>query len=1679
MSIVINTSNSNDVLYAATSDVLETYCSGYNTNSITVSCGQTNTITKIEFLPDPYGSKFANSFAIQIVWSTGAKQEILFGCADPSVNGARWVTSNGVTLSQTQDETNTPTTITVSRVNTEGTKGSIVTRATINDYWVANYGLAPALLDPSQMDTTVGSYVNPAVWYWNRGNDGGKSIEEISRNLSWTKPSTGVPIYYIIVLWKGYALDDVRQNNNIGTIMAASGRSISLVDQSTWWSADTAVSGKKMKYTIHAIYNGGPNPSFSTAYNSVLTSSSTGLGGSAIEDWAMWWEWNTPPTRYNIKFYEQNKSTPLTDGYGTAYDYYAPRGANIAGPTDIKINGIDVSDNYILLGYYKKVGSGSWSSDAITTINNLGAVQDEDLSFAQKLGPNQFTIYWKNWDGSALNPSSTIVDYGVVPTFTGATPTRPNSGGYSYTFSGWSPTPVAATADATYTAQFSQTDIRYTVTYKANGSGQADVQVVWWEETYTIKAADTFTREDYVFGGWNTSSDATGDWYEPGSTYTGMRNLTLYAIWIPEWDYYVDIDILHYVKPSLKIAAKRHSLERADDVTLVVKPTLHPLYDTSNNDKNFVTDTSKINYREEDPEDPNVDYRGNTNNDWRNLQYINSVTDETREEYRDSDYDYPTYHTEGTLINSLYRTDLIVPEGVFDIDKEYHLEARLTDALASYGLKSPYTDLALSTGDVSGTKTMGNQSIGNSNRYNCQSDWSNVALLLKYITKLLVHNPFMDEVLKESRELTIVDDKPVWEKQLRTGSNPPETDFWQIREHTQGKANLLSEIDKLLKDRSNAMSVNGFTQAEIADLLIPTLKRALVKDENLVYDPSQIRPLLEILGRINPSHDKIKLENNEYAEYKGYEELTVGDLEIAQKLDTLISSARILEVDGERHQGDTNWIPSDRVNKTGSNNTIRDTDYKNVELKNFEQNQAEGSAQSTIDHIYDYDISQLDLKNSLSDLTYILSRMVHRQLGDEDPVFNESTMSRDQLMNYWDSTNNRFKDTAFRKWKPSTSEWLVPENDISEYTQYDLVSNYNTIAGSEALDPSNDYGANDFLNNGCNATCMGLCTSGCYGSCVGSCATACGDSCFFGCQNNCYTSCGGGCDSTCRETCSSSCGGNCSGTCVGNCSNTCTGSCTGTCGVGCSGACEAKCKRSCTSGCSNQCTGACQNHCTNSCSTSCGSNCSGSCKGSCKGNCSGGCNTSCGDSCNRGCSKGCGGGCSNSCATSCGSGCEKSCSNTCELICTHACEDDCEYSCSTSCIAVCASSCSTRCTGSCSTVCTNDCKESCIINCTGNCKKTCSTDCYRDCQIECTDECKTLCTDGCSTTCIGTCIKVCWQTCSVGCSNNCGKSCTVDCAANCATTCSAFCETECSNVCKANCSNNCGDKCKVNCTTVCLGSCQAGCGSNCGGLCGGGCNSYCQGQCATNCDTACGSGCATSCVAYCTESCKDSCASGCHTSCTGACISTCSGSCSGTCVGTCGASCRETCASCDTSCTATCMITCQTDCSANCGNNCSSGCKASCSGTCGKNCYTACQGGCEESCGKNCTGGCINSCSGTCGTSCSTSCGTSCNSDCQGTCKNQCSTECSSNCSAACSASCSGTCGESCTGSCLDSCDTDCTGKCVTTCSGGCQGGCGAGCSTGCESSCQGACFNSCSTTCHAGCVGTAKLAIA
>jgi len=110
--------------------------------------------------------------------------------------------------------------------------------------------------------------------------------------------------------------------------------------------------------------------------------------------------------------------------------------------------------------------------------------------------PTQYTVVFKNWDGSVLQ--SMQVEEGQIPQYTGATPIKPDDAQYTYTFSGWTPQIVAATADATYTATFTATpkgqgidDVQSAPTQCTKVIRDGQLFILRGDKTYTLQGQET------------------------------------------------------------------------------------------------------------------------------------------------------------------------------------------------------------------------------------------------------------------------------------------------------------------------------------------------------------------------------------------------------------------------------------------------------------------------------------------------------------------------------------------------------------------------------------------------------------------------------------------------------------------------------------------------------------------------------------------------------------------------------------------------------------------------------------------------------------------------------------------------------------------------------------------------------------------------------------------------------------------------------------------------------------------------------------------------------------------------------------------------------------------------------------------------------------------------------------
>ena len=203
-----------------------------------------------------------------------------------------------------------------------------------------------------------------------------------------------------------------------------------------------------------------------------------------------------------------------TPGTATAtHQYNASSNAVTIPITAAKLHNADDS--------YTETATAS-ASDVINYVNGVwGGAADITVGFDANGGEGTMTAWTGKPNTSTDLPKNTF--------------TREN-----YTFTGWNTKAdgsgkgyadganVSFDADTTLYAQWTQNPV---ITFDANGGeGTMGTQTVKPDEA-TALTANSFTRADYDFAGWNTEADGTGTTYVDKAEITTDTDITLYAQW--------------------------------------------------------------------------------------------------------------------------------------------------------------------------------------------------------------------------------------------------------------------------------------------------------------------------------------------------------------------------------------------------------------------------------------------------------------------------------------------------------------------------------------------------------------------------------------------------------------------------------------------------------------------------------------------------------------------------------------------------------------------------------------------------------------------------------------------------------------------------------------------------------------------------------------------------------------------------------------------------------------------------------------------------------------------------------------------------------------------------------------------------------------------------------------------
>ena len=195
-------------------------------------------------------------------------------------------------------------------------------------------------------------------------------------------------------------------------------------------------------------------------------------------------------------------------------------------------------------GLVKAMGAGFVN---ITARTNNGLEDYVTFEVTVKpVDPVYYTIRFLNWDGAELQNSQVLE--GNMPTYSGAMPVRPEDENYTYSFSGWSPAVVAATANADYTAQYTATEktvtppqpTYYTIRFlnydgtelQSSQVKEGDMPV--YNGTTPIKPEDE--GHTYTFNGWLPAIVPAAADAIYIAQYTAIKKTVYYTVTFMDWD---------------------------------------------------------------------------------------------------------------------------------------------------------------------------------------------------------------------------------------------------------------------------------------------------------------------------------------------------------------------------------------------------------------------------------------------------------------------------------------------------------------------------------------------------------------------------------------------------------------------------------------------------------------------------------------------------------------------------------------------------------------------------------------------------------------------------------------------------------------------------------------------------------------------------------------------------------------------------------------------------------------------------------------------------------------------------------------------------------------------------------------------------------------------------------------
>ena len=252
------------------------------------------------------------------------------------------------------------------------------------------------------------------------------------------------------------------------------------------WVVDGKTTTETYEYGATPTFKGSTDKAADAQYTYTFTGWSPAIT-TVTGDATYTAQYSTTVNTYTVTWVVDGKTTTETYEYGATPVF---KGNTNKAP--------DAQYTYTFTGW----------SPAITTVTG-----DATYTAQYSTTVKTYTVTWINWDGTVLEIDENV-PYGTMPTFNGATPTRPENVQYTYTFANWSPTVSEVKGNVKYFATFTPHEREYTVKFVNYDGTVLQSGMVLYGRTPVYSGSTPVkpsTAEfDYRFIGWNPVIEAVG-----------------------------------------------------------------------------------------------------------------------------------------------------------------------------------------------------------------------------------------------------------------------------------------------------------------------------------------------------------------------------------------------------------------------------------------------------------------------------------------------------------------------------------------------------------------------------------------------------------------------------------------------------------------------------------------------------------------------------------------------------------------------------------------------------------------------------------------------------------------------------------------------------------------------------------------------------------------------------------------------------------------------------------------------------------------------------------------------------------------------------------------------------------------------------------------------------------------